>query len=191
MCIGLRVNKNLIGNLMVLLATNCKPLYHTKLLKLLYLIDEEATKKTGVPITWLSYNVWQLGPVSEDVYFSKIEGFNKFNEFVVFECIANEKYIVKPVSKFDDSEFSELDLQIINEVIKKYGSLTAKQLVDILHSDDSLWAKTKKNTGIQFSEQNRTSSVTLNFANFLENDGFKRTIYYNTLENVELQSTLL
>ncbi|GHT87795.1 hypothetical protein FACS189474_1540 [Bacteroidia bacterium] len=190
MCIGMKINKNLIGNIMVLLAERCKPLYHTKLLKILYLIDEEATKRTGAPITWLSYNVWQYGPVSEDVYFSKIDGLNKFADFVRFDYIKGDQYIIKPITAFDDSDFSELDLQIIDDIIEKYGHLNAKQLVDIVHAKGSLWEKTKNASDIQFSKQNKTSPVTLNFAELLHEDNFKKTIYYNTLENIEVQSTL-
>jgi uncharacterized phage-associated protein len=186
----MKINKNLIGNIMVLLAERCKPLYHTKLLKILYLIDEEATKKTGAPITWLSYNVWQYGPVSEDVYFSKIEGLNKFADFVRFDHIKGDQYIIKPITAFDDSDFSELDLQIIDDIIVKYGHLNAKQLVDIVHAKGSLWEKTKSASDIQFSKQNKTSPVTLNFAELLQEDNFKKTVYYNTLENIEVQSTL-
>jgi uncharacterized phage-associated protein len=190
MCIGMKINRDLIGNIIILLADRCKPLYHTNLLKILYLMDEKATKRTGAPITWLSYNVWQYGPVSEDVYFSKIEGLNKFSEFVRFEHVTGEKYIIRPVSKFDDSEFSELDLQIIDDVIKEYGSLNSKQLIEIVHAKDSLWEKTKRTAGIQFSVQNKTSPITLNFAELLGDDNFKKTVYYNTLENIELQATL-
>jgi len=190
MCIGMKINKELIGNLIVLLSDRCKPLYHTKLLKLLYLIDEEATKRTGAPITWLSYNVWQFGPVAEDVYFSKIEGVNKFSEFIRFDHVSDEKYIIRSVVKFDDAEFSDLDMQIIEDVIGKYGSLNTKQLVEITHNKGSLWEKTKKTYAIQFSGQNKTSPITLNFSELLGDDPFKKTIYYNTLENVELQSTL-
>jgi len=187
----MKINKELIGNLLVLLSEQCKPLYHTKLLKLLYLIDEESVKKTGAPITWLSYSVWQFGPVSEDIYFSKIDGFNKFDGFVKFDPVSENKYIVRPVSSFDDSEFSDLDLRIISDTLDKYGHLNTKQLIEITHSKDSLWEKAKKKYEIQFSGQNKTSSITLDFSNLLANDGFKKTVYYNTLENIELQSTLL
>ena len=190
MCIGMKINKDLIGNLIVLLSDRCKPLYHTKLLKLLYLIDEESTKRTGAPITWLSYNVWQFGPVAEDVYFSKIEGVNKFSKFVRFDHILDGKYIVRPIVEFNDDEFSELDLKIIEDVIGKYGSLNTKQLIEITHSKDSLWEKTKKKNAIQFSGQNKTSPITLNFLELLVDDTFKKTIYFNTLENIELKSTL-
>jgi len=176
---------------MILLAERCKPLYHTKLLKLLYLIDEESTKKTGTPITWLDYNVWQFGPVAEDVYFSKVEGYNKFSEFVRFCLVSDNKYIIRPVSKFDDSEFSDGDLKIIEKVIEKYGNLNTKQLVDVTHSKNSLWEKTKKTNKVQFSGQNKTSPINLNFTELLAEDGFKKTIYYNTLEIMELKSTLL
>jgi len=191
MCLGMKVNKQLIGNIMILLAERCKPLYHTKLLKLLYLIDEESTKKTGAPMTWLDYNVWQFGPVAEDVYFSKVGGYNKFSGFVKFDLVSNNKYIIRPVAKFDDSEFSDGDLKIIEDVIEKYGNLNTKQLVEVTHSKDSLWEKTKKTNRIQFSGQNKTSSINLNFSELLDGDGFKKTIYYNTLEVVELKSTLL
>ena len=183
-------NRNLIGNTIVLLSLHCKPLYHTKLLKLLYLIDEESTKRTGTPLTWLSYNVWQFGPVAEDVYHSKWEGLNKFSEFVRFDEVADGKILVKPIAEFDDSSFSELDLQIINDIIEQYGCLTAKQLIDIVHSRDSLWEKTRQQANIHFSAQNQTSSIPLDFSELLSDDGFKKTIYYSTLENLELQYTL-
>ena len=190
MCIGMKINKGLIGNLIIMLSEHCKPLYHTKLLKLLYLIDEEATKRIGAPITWLSYNVWQFGPVAEDIYFSKMEGVNKFSEFVRFELVSDGKYIIRPINKFDDSDFSDLDLQIIEDVIKKYGHLNTKQLIELTHAKDSLWEKTKKMYDIQFSDQNKTSSISLNFSELLDDDGFKKTIYYNTLENIELSSSI-
>ncbi|GHT32948.1 hypothetical protein AGMMS49574_17570 [Bacteroidia bacterium] len=190
MCIGLKMNKNLIGNTVVYLAERCKPLYHTKLLKLLYLIDEEATNRTGAPITWLNYNVWQFGPVTEDVYFSKIEGLNKLSDFVRFENVRDNSFIIKPIKQFSNAELSDLDMQIINDVVVKYGNMTTKQLIDLTHAEGSLWYKTKKRAGLQFSNTNRTSNISLNFADLVENDGFKKTIYYATLENVELQSTL-
>lgn len=187
----MKINKDLIGNIVVFLAERCKPLYQTKLLKLLYLIDEEATKRTGAPITWLSYNVWQFGPVSEDVYFSKLEGYNKLSEFVRFENVRDNSFIIKPITKFNDAEFSELDMEIINEVVEKYGSKTTQQLIDITHAKGSLWDETKKRANIQFSKNNKTSDVTLNFLNLIEDDGLKKTVYYAAMENVELASTLI
>ncbi len=97
MCIGIKANKELIGNLMILLAERCKPLYHTKLLKLLFLIDEESMRRTATPITWLNYKAWQFGPVNEDVFMSKIEGCNKFDKYVKFTFVDEKRCIVKPI----------------------------------------------------------------------------------------------
>ena len=187
----MKINKDLIGNISIFLAENCsKPLYHTKLLKLLYLIDEEATKRTGSPITWLTYNVWQFGPVSEDIYFSKQKGYNKLSQFVKFEDTGNNAFIIRPVARFDRSEFTDLDLEIITDIVAKYGRKTVKQLIEITHEKGSLWETTKRKADIQFTGDNKTSNVTLNFADLLGDDGLKKTIYYSTLENIDLQSTL-
>ena len=191
MCVGMKANKNLIGNIIIFLAERCKPLYHTKLLKLLYLIDEEATKKTGAPITWLTYNAWQFGPVSEDIYFSKQSGYNKLSGFVRFESAGNNAFIIKPIAKFDGSELTGQDMDIINSIVDKYGQMKTQKLIDITHTKDSLWDITKKRANIQFSADNKTSDVALDFVELLGNDGFKKTIYYSALENIELQSTLV
>jgi len=189
MCVGMKANKNLIGNLIVLLSERCNPLYHTKLLKLLFLIDEASVKKNGYPVTWLSYQVWQHGPVTPDVYNSKFEGQNRFSEFVEFKNAGENKFIIKPIIKFSDDEFSDLDLEIIEDVIAQYGHLNSNKLVDIVHAKGSLWHTIKERENLHFSEKDKTSNVELNFTELLDSD-FKRTLYYSTLENVELQSTL-
>ncbi|GHT50651.1 hypothetical protein AGMMS49982_06360 [Bacteroidia bacterium] len=191
MCIGMKVNKNLIGNLAILLAERCKPLSHTKLLKLLYLIDEEAVNRTGSPVTWLSYNVWQYGPVSEDIYFSKMEGYNKLSEFVRFDTLPDNTVEIMPIAKFSNGEFCEIDLEIIDDIIGKYGNMTAKQLVEITHAKGSLWERTKTAHDIQFTDSNKTSDITLDFAKLVGDDGFRKSVYYATVENIELASTLV
>ena len=190
MCIGLQVNKELIGNLIVLIEKRCKPLYQTKLLKLLYLIDEESTIKTGTPVTWLTYKAWQFGPVAEDVYYSKNPGQNNFSKYVIFEHVRGNSYIVRPIIEFDDAEFSQTDLTIVNDVIDKYGRLSIKKLVSITHTTGSLWNKTIKHSGIRFSQNNKTSDANIDFGWLVENDGFKKTIFYATMENIELQAAL-
>lgn len=189
MCVGMKANKELVGNLIILLAGKCRPLYLTKLLKLLFLIDEEAVKRTGAPITWLSYQAWQFGPVVEDIFYSKNTGHNRFNEFVAFRNIQDNKCIIDPVAEFDDSEFSDLDLEIINDVFEKYGLLNTSELVKIVHAKNSLWHTTIEREGIQFSEDNKTSEIELDFTEQIKDD-FKKTVYYSTLENMEIKSTL-
>ena len=93
------INRDLVGNLMIYLATECKPLYHTKLIKLLYLIDEESTRRNGSPLTWLSYKAWKLGPVSQEVYYSKNASENRFAGYVRF-VHKKDAVLVEPVAVF-------------------------------------------------------------------------------------------
>ena len=184
MCIGIKVNKELIGNLMILLAERCKPLYHTKLLKLLFLIDEESVRKTASPITWLNYKAWKLGPVNEDVFLTKFSGFNKFDKYVRFEFIDEKRCIVRPVAKFNGSEFCDMDLEVIESILNKYGRKNSEELINILHGKESLWSKAVKDNSLVFSETNKTSDIDIDFSDMLE-DGLQRTVYFSTLENLE------
>lgn len=43
------------------------------------------------------------------------------------------------IKDFCDDEFSDNDLLVIQEVIKKYGNLTAKDLVQLPHKKGILW----------------------------------------------------
>ena len=68
MCLGIKANREKIGNLLLLLSSEIKPLYHTKQLKLLFLIDKAAVEETSVPVTWLDYQAWKSGPVSPSIF---------------------------------------------------------------------------------------------------------------------------
>ena len=190
MNLGIQTNKELIGNLIILLSERCKPLYHTKMMKLLFLIDQESTLVRGIPITWLEYKAWNNGPVSPDIFYSKNEGHNKFSDYVYFDKNKSNSVLVKPMKKFDDSEFSEWDLEIIDKVLILYGQKTSDELIQLTHVKDSLWDKTIQRKGVKFSNDNQTSDEILNFLELIENDDFKKTIYFSTLENLELKLTL-
>lgn len=57
-----------IGNAIVFLAERIKPLSKTKLLKLIYLIEEYSVRTYGLPFFNLDFTVWKLGPVSRDIF---------------------------------------------------------------------------------------------------------------------------
>lgn len=188
--LGIKVNKELIGNLIVFLSERCKPLYHTKLLKLLYLIDEESVKRCGSPITWLDYKVWKWGPVSEDVYFSKFDGTNKFAKFVNFDRVGENQVVVHPKVEFDDGEFSDYDMEVVEDVLKEYGAKRGNELVEITHLPDSLWSKIKNSHGLHFSEENKTSDVSINFLELLDDDEQKKACYREAWESLQLKSVI-
>lgn len=54
--------KEKIGHSSILLATNIPNLNISKLLNLIYLLDEASVKERGIPFFGLSYQIWQSGP---------------------------------------------------------------------------------------------------------------------------------
>lgn len=187
---GIKINKALVGNLMVWLATECRPLYHTKLLKLLYLIDEEATRRYGSPITWLTYKAWKFGPVSQDVFYSKNPKENRFEGYVRF-VHKKDAVLVEPVAVFDDSEFSDLDLEVMRDVVNVYGKMSSDDLISITHAENSLWRKTVDENGIRFCKENNTSDIDIDFSELIDHDGMKKTVFYSALEGKWLESGIL
>ena len=57
-----------LGNAIIFLCEKMGPLSKTKLLKLIYLVEESSVKKYGAPFFSLRFDVWKLGPVSRDLY---------------------------------------------------------------------------------------------------------------------------
>jgi uncharacterized phage-associated protein len=162
-------------------------LYITKLLKLLYIIDEQSTKETGVPVTWLDYNVWQYGPVNPELHAElTFEEGRNLSEFIQVNKNIYGK-VVEPVSKFDDSEFSEYEMELIDKVIKDYGRLTSAQLVDLLHKNGTLWEKEVKENDLEWlfeHEKITNSPIKINFEDLFEKDPLKKHIYQSAKENM-------
>lgn len=191
MCIGIKANKELIGNLMIYIANYCGVLYQTKLLKLLYLIDERAVERTGVPITWLEYEAWEMGLVTKDVYYSKNAYENKFDKYVSFKRTEDNKYRVIPVKEFDNGEFTAQELEIIDEVLRDYGKKKADALVSLTHKPGSLWSKTVKENNIHFNSTNHVSDAVLDFKEIISGDNSKLTAYYSAMESIIYRKELI
>lgn len=63
-------------------------------------------------------------------------------------------------------------------------------MVQLTHEKGSLWDKVIKDSDIRFTQDNKTSDKSLDFLQLIEDDDYKKSIYYSTLENLELKSTL-
>lgn len=187
--LGVQVNKELVGNIIILLAEKCAPLYHTKLIKMLYLIDEKAIKDSGVPITWLDYKVWQYGPVDPAIFHIK----DNFGEYV--SAVVNSEYngafttIIKPLRKFDDGELSDYDLDIINEVIEECKDKKACELVHITHKPGSPWDIAKKRNELDFSIAN-ISDAKVDMGVLIESSPEKQVRYKEAYDHMAFMSVL-
>jgi len=199
------INKKKLGNILFYLTSKIEHLSLTKALKLLYLIDETSVKRTGVPITWSDYKVWKYGPVPVDIYDEIKYGNNYFNtnpplqEYLKVDRNYNDErkqeeiyLLANKQHKFDDSEFSDYEISLMDEIILKYGNKTAKELIKILHKEGTLWDKVVKEKKLQksFEIRNNKSNYSIVFDELIKDDEIKSLAMKAALESLELQSQL-
>lgn len=90
--------------------------------KLVYFAQVESLRKNGKPLFEDRIEAWPYGPVEREVYFA----FQKYGR----------NRIVKPEG---EATKDERTLSIIDETAKKYGFLTAFDLVEFSHRENSAW----------------------------------------------------
>lgn len=181
-----QINKT--GHLMRLLSQRVPNLYLTKLLKLLYLIDETATRQLGTPVTWLTYKVWQFGPVPTTVYndisFDHTKLFGQYitgrEEELKTEAYHGKGIRIEPLGMPNLGLFSQKELEIIDQTVEQFGSYSTKELVEHLHREHSLWDTIYKEHNLEerfkYAEYN-TSPYEIDFTVLLGGDEEKLSIY--------------
>ena len=132
-----------LGNTCVYMAQRIPNLSKTKLLKMLYFMEEYSVLRFNTPFLGLPFEVWQAGPVVKDVFVDLSEIPVLLDGFVERVQEDGATY-VKPVVEFCDDEFSDNDIVVMDDVIKRYGNKTATELVQLTHKEGSPWWKTAK-----------------------------------------------
>jgi len=136
-----------LGNSMIYMSVKIPELSKTKLLKLIYLLEETSVKKNHLPFFGIPFEVWQAGPVAKDIFIALDSNPLLFAKFITISKDNNSTYI-SAKSTFSDDEFSDNDIEVLDYVIEKYGNKTAKQLVQLLHRESSAWHKEAKENGL-------------------------------------------
>lgn len=139
--------KEKIGHSSILLATNIPNLDISKLLNLIYLLDEVSVKERGIPFFGLSYQIWQSGPVNQELYIDLHNGAKFFSAYFMVRQTLNSPRIIA-LSKFKDDEFSDSDIDILERLSKKFKYISAKDLAVIAKRPCSLWYRKAKETGV-------------------------------------------
>ncbi len=143
MCKFSSENKAKLGNVAVYIAENAQMPSKTKMLKLIYLMEEYCALRYHTPFLGLPFEVWQAGPVAKDVFIDLSDGSMLLKDYVTTESDGCGSYI-KALVPFCDDEFSDNELEIMQEVMNKYGSWSATDLVKLTHKEGSLWYNTAK-----------------------------------------------
>lgn len=173
-----------MGNAIVYLATHIPDVNKTKLLKLLYVIEEIAIKKYGFPFFNIRFDVWKFGPVSKDLYVEFSDSPDLLAKFIEIDKTADTTFI-RPIVAFDDDEFSDNDMALLDYVATTFKNITAKQLVNLTHRKHAPWYQTALKHGLheRFAlGQINSTNIEIDFSTLFEDEKFKA--FY--LENKEL-----
>jgi uncharacterized phage-associated protein len=184
-----------IGNLFNYLSSNIDNLFFTKLLKLTYIIDEYSVKESGSPVTWLNYRVWKNGPVPQKVHtnitFEQGSQFSKYINISKVEKINGLK--ITPNSTFDDSEFSEYEMELIDRVIQEFGHFNSNELIEILHQQNTIWHRIVKERNLQVIFDSDTETNTSPYEIDLKeaiNDPFLKSMYDEMKDSISFRKKL-
>ncbi len=139
-----------LGNTLIYLAGNIPDLSKTKALKLLYLLEHFSVRFNRVPFVNLKFEVWKAGPVAKDVYIdlsneepSLLKGYVEM--YSKENCLGS---YVKGLHEFNDDEFSDNDIELMDYIIKEFGHKSASELVDICHKENMPWYKIASENGL-------------------------------------------
>lgn len=172
-----------IGNTVVYLAERVPQLSKSKLLKLLYILDEISIKKSGIPLLNLKYKVWKFGPVSEELFIDLSSEPTLLEKFIERETEGSH---IKARIGFNDDEFSDNDIELMDYVIDKFGNKSAKELVSYTHRINSPWYNTAKENSVLELLENESINNTeflIDMSQIISHDGRKLEIYTDYLES--------
>jgi len=173
-----------IGNTVVFLVHKIKGVSKTKILKLLYILDELSIRKSGLPFLNLKYKVWKFGPVSEDIFIDLSSSPTILKGYIERAPNAQGKTTINPLVEFNDDEFSQNDLELLDFVTKKFGSQTAKELISYTHRKQSPWYNTAKENSVLELLENETisnSEFIIDLSKLVSHDERKKELYQDYL----------
>ncbi len=193
-----------IGNLLNYLSSRVINLSLTKTLKLLYLIDETSYQRCGSPITWLDYKVWEMGPVAEELYNEL-----KFDQSLVQngQVLNFENYIETSKKVTEDgnvnitilqkgnynlSKFSVFEIELIDNILDRFGTYTANQLIKLLHEENTLWHQSVKdnNLDLNFKLYGKKSNHVIDFSQLIKDDIIMQMAAQSAFESMQMEDML-
>ena len=153
MCKISEATKDKLGNTLIYMAERVADLSKTKALKLLYLMEERMVLKYHVPFLGIPYEVWQAGPVAKDVFIDLSDGPYLLKDYIKTDLVCSATYLVA-VKPFCDDEFSECEIAMMDDILNKYGKMTAADLVNETHKKGTLWYQEASQNGLLEAFQN-------------------------------------
>jgi uncharacterized phage-associated protein len=176
-----------IGNTILYLCEKVKNMPKTKLLKLLYLLEERSIRETGTPFLNIDFEVWKLGPVPKEIFISIEDvGISQSNDWLnnYINCkrhlFPKKTTYLTPKTQFDDAEFSDIDINLMDNIINEFGNKNVDELIAITHREDRPWYKIAKEKNLleKFEAGEQASSdYKIEFKELLKEDPYKLSRY--------------
>ncbi len=199
------LNNAKIGNILIYFAEHTGYLALTKAMKLLFLLDERSMIETGVPVTWLEYNAWVLGPVPPELYYELKHNKPKHDiqsgDFDLSQFLSTEKnlstassetVVLRPLSKFNPDEFCDYEIGLMEKIMKEYGSMSAAELINITHQEGSLWdIVVSRNNLKQLFQYRNTSEYPVDFLEHIKDSEEKLFAYMAAEESLNFHRETL
>ena len=137
-----------IGNTIVYFSQKMEDLTKTKILKILFLLEEASIKKTGQPFIGIDFQLWKLGPVAKDIFIdlSSDDGPFLLKDYIARDSVDDKLF--RPKSDFNDDEFSVNDIKLMDIIVEFVKNKPASYLVKHTHGPVSLWRKSALQYGV-------------------------------------------
>src|SRR6185312_1189235 len=178
---------NKIGNTIIYLSKKMCDLNKTKILKLLFLLEEASIKKYGYPFFGIDFQIWKLGPVVKDIYIDLTEDAPELLSDYIKRDENNQSVFTGKV-EFNDDEFSDNDIHLLDLISDFAKDKSATTLVKYTHSPNSLWRKSAIRYGVLESLEEELLNSTehnIDFSLIFENKPELLEQFEEVKENLE------
>lgn len=176
-----------LGNTLIYLANNVGDLNKTKVLKLLYLIEEKSIKKFGYPFFGVDFQLWQFGPVLKDIYIDlSEETLQILNAYIARATYDNNIFVAN--AEFNDDEFSDDNIYLLESIANFAKHKTARDLVDFTHNENSLWKLSALKNGVYEKLESKAIKSTeylIDFSLLFDKNTFQEERYNSAVSNLE------
>ncbi len=114
-----------------------------KLIKLLYLLDFEHFRQTGVSVTGLEYCALKIGPLPMELYheWDALEAdFAEAIDIVPEKALGLVRESVRPKRAFDDAHFTRRELRLMEDLAERFREDYCKPMIGVTNEERSPWA---------------------------------------------------
>jgi uncharacterized phage-associated protein len=185
-----------LGNALIFFCEQLSPateVSKTHLLKLVFILEEMSVKKFGLPFFNLRFEVWKLGPVSQDLFVELTDEPDLLAGYITREQIAENRFIIRPLKPFSDDEFSDLELDLMQQVADRFKFCTAKELINFTHRKESPWYITAQRHGLVESLESgkiNTTNIEIDLSELIQDEAEKLSRFRMHQEFIQQSKSL-